>query len=109
MIILYIGVFKGFPADFKVTSVTGHVFETDFNKDIDTWKIDPVNILDLDTVRKPTDEKMTKHLAKVGEWCNVVVLWLDCDNEGENIWFEILDLISENLKSPKDDYVLRDN
>ena len=73
----YIGNFKGFPADFKVTSVTGHVFETDFSKEIDTWKLDPVNILELNTERKATDANMVKHLTKVGEWCNIVVLWLD--------------------------------
>ncbi len=40
---------------------------------------------------------MSSHITNVGKGIDYLVLWLDCDREGENICFEILDLIGNFL------------
>jgi len=35
---------------------------------------------------------MVSHLQKLANGMSEIVLWLDCDNEGENICFEILNI-----------------
>ena len=42
---------------------------------------------------------MEKHLSHLAKGKDVIVLWLDNDREGENICFEILDVIFDKLNS----------
>jgi len=40
---------------------------------------------------------MVNHLEKSAEGCEFLVLWLDNDNEGENICFEVIDIVNQFL------------
>ena len=43
---------------------------------------------------------MVSHLAKESKGIDFLVLWLDNDREGENICFEVMDVVEPNMKRP---------
>ncbi|XP_035514774.1 LOW QUALITY PROTEIN: DNA topoisomerase 3-beta-1 [Morone saxatilis] len=93
----YSGSFQGQPVRFRMTSVCGHVMSLDFIGKYNNWdKVDPAELFS----KAPTEKKeanpklnMVKFLQVEARGCDYVVLWLDCDKEGENICFEVLDAI----------------
>ncbi|XP_069476082.1 DNA topoisomerase 3-beta-1 isoform X2 [Ambystoma mexicanum] len=93
----YNGSFMGQSVRFKMTSVCGHVMTLDFIGKYNNWdKVDPAELFS----KAPTEKKeanpklnMVKFLQVEGRGCDHIVLWLDCDKEGENICFEVLDAV----------------
>uniref|UniRef100_A0A671RCG6 DNA topoisomerase n=2 Tax=Sinocyclocheilus anshuiensis TaxID=1608454 RepID=A0A671RCG6_9TELE len=95
----YTGSFMGQNVRFKMTSVCGHVMSLDFigKYFYNNWdKVDPAELFSKAlTEKKEANPKlnMVKFLQVEAKGCDYVVLWLDCDKEGENICFEVLDAI----------------
>lgn len=98
-IFTYSGTFKGHKANFKVTSVAGHIFSRDFPSKFADWSIDPSQLFHAPTVRKLEKQSraVASNLAGVSKNMDFMVLWLDCDKEGENICFEVLDVCKRNI------------
>lgn len=102
------GFFKGFPAQFKVTSVAGHMYSRDFDKSISKAKnMDPETLFDAETQPQAQSGAMVYHIQTVSKGCDILCLWLDCDKEGENICFEVIENCRQNLPSPCEDYIFR--
>jgi DNA topoisomerase-3 len=98
------GNFRGVPATFKMTSVIGHVLSIDFPSDYQSWeKVDPGTLFEAPTVKSEANPKarVCRHLQSEAKNCDALVLWLDCDREGENICFEVIDN-TEKWMRPKD-------
>ncbi|KAG7995301.1 hypothetical protein I3843_01G102700 [Carya illinoinensis] len=88
------GMFRGFHAHFKVTSVIGHVFSVDFPVTYQDWKVtDPSDLFYAPIIKAESNPKahICRHLNQEARGCGHLVLWLDCDREGENICFEVIE------------------
>ncbi|XP_034647313.1 DNA topoisomerase 3-beta-1 isoform X2 [Trachemys scripta elegans] len=101
----YTGSFVGQCVHFKMTSVCGHVMTLDFIGKYNNWdKVDPAELFSkAPTEKKEANPKLTmvKFLQVEGRGCDYIVLWLDCDKEGENICFEVLDAVLPVMNKPR--------
>ncbi|KAK5577233.1 hypothetical protein RB653_002173 [Dictyostelium firmibasis] len=77
------------------TSVTGHLMEIDVVEQFKPWaSCDPIQLFEA-PIRKsvPSDkEPLKKTLEREIKKADILILWLDCDREGENIAFEVLEV-----------------
>jgi len=97
------GTFQGKSAWLKITSTVGHVYTTDFKPEFQNWdKTDPLTLYGAPIVKNEANPKtrMPAHFQKEARGCQHLVLWLDCDREGENICFEVIKDAQPNLSSP---------
>lgn len=94
------GIFQGQPAKFKMTSVIGHVYSIDFPPTFQNWsQTNPADLFDAPTIKNEANPKarVCKHLQSESKGCDHLVLWLDCDREGENICFEVMSNCVQHL------------
>lgn len=93
----WVGTFDQQSVRFKFTSVCGHVNGLDFMGKFNSWdRVDPIELFTCPVEKKEATAKlkMPQFLASEARGCDYLVLWLDCDKEGENICFEVMDAVS---------------
>ena len=86
----FTGKFRGAAARFRVTSVKGHCFGLDFEQQYQSWDRPPAELFGAGTIKTPTSGAVLGHLRQEAAGCSHLVLFLDCDREGENICFEVM-------------------
>ncbi|XP_060059192.1 DNA topoisomerase 3-alpha isoform X2 [Erinaceus europaeus] len=76
-----------------MTSVSGHLLTHDFQMQYRKWQsCNPLVLFEAD-IEKYCPENFVdikKTLERESRQCQVLVIWTDCDREGENIGFEII-------------------
>ncbi|EDV28672.1 uncharacterized protein TRIADDRAFT_49643 [Trichoplax adhaerens] len=106
----YSGTFHGQQARFSVTSVCGHVYSLDFLPQYNNWDaVDPVDLYDAEVKKKDAnpDQNIVKFLKHEGQGIDYLVLWLDCDREGENICFEVIDIVKPVMRNSSSQNIFR--
>jgi hypothetical protein len=84
----------------RVTSVAGHVFSVDFPSQFQSWdSVDPAELFGAPVERKPQKGSVVKHLQDQARGVDFIVLWMDCDKEGENINYEVLSCCMHLMKT----------
>lgn len=87
----------------KVTSVTGHIEELQFEEKYNDWrKNNPVVLIESAGIIKKRDQSklgIVTNIKQLTTQCDDLVLWLDCDREGESICFEVLEICFEVKRS----------
>ncbi|XP_073504566.1 DNA topoisomerase 3-alpha [Phyllobates terribilis] len=76
-----------------MTSVSGHLLALDFQSHLKSWRsCNPVSLFDAEVEKFcPNDFlNIKKTLERDVRQCQALVIWTDCDREGENIGFEII-------------------
>lgn len=97
----YRGNFNNLSANFKVTSTCGHVMGVDFPGRFNAWhRTDPSELFNcpIEHIEANPKLNMPKFLASAAKGCDYLVLWLDCDKEGENICFEVIDAVHNSMR-----------
>jgi len=83
---------------FTVTSVKGHLFFREFPSQYqDRVATDPRTLFDAETLSIPTSPALVRLLQQLGTGIDHLVLWLDCDPEGENICFEVIRTVKPKM------------
>nr|AAW31721.1 DNA topoisomerase III alpha [Trypanosoma cruzi] len=78
------------------TSVAGHLMNDEFPPETRSWQNYPlVNLFTASITKhvKPEMEPVKKNLEALGRRSSNLVLWMDCDREGENICFEVMQVV----------------
>eukprot|EP00940_MAST-03C_sp_MAST-3C-sp2_P002319 g2319.t1 len=95
--------FRGEGASVVVTSVRGHLFSTDFPTEYQNRAAtDPRTLFKAPVLKIPTSAGLVRSLQQLGSGIDHLVLWLDCDREGENICFEVIRVVKPGMRRNRD-------
>eukprot|EP00775_Hariotina_reticulata_P013627 gene13627-13753_t len=86
---------NGSQCDMVFTSVAGHLMELEFPTQYKKWRgCSPLDLYTAPVIKDVPNDKqhLKEHLQQLARQCQWLVLWLDCDREGENISFEVIDV-----------------
>ncbi|KOS18766.1 DNA topoisomerase 3 [Escovopsis weberi] len=77
-----------------MTCVTGHLTNVEFPPDFKNWSHPPPeSLFDAPVIKNVSEDKkdIEKNIADQAKFARLLVIWTDCDREGEHIGQEIVD------------------
>ncbi|XP_047505102.1 DNA topoisomerase 3-alpha isoform X7 [Pieris napi] len=80
-----------------MTSVSGHLLTLDFDGAYEKWQsCNPLELFDAAVFKSCIEEyeEIKKTLEREVRGCQGLIIWTDCDREGENIGFQIIEVCS---------------
>ncbi|XP_026878009.1 DNA topoisomerase 3-alpha [Electrophorus electricus] len=81
-----------------MTSVSGHLLALEFKAHFQKWhSCNPVMLFDAEVEKYCPDNfvQIKRTLEREVRQCQALVIWTDCDREGENIGYEIIDVCKD--------------
>jgi len=89
--------------DRRVVGLSGHVVGLDFPPEYEEWRdVRPVELVDADVVKRPTQEAIVAALRSLARDADRVVIATDYDREGELIGKEAYELVRQETDVPID-------
>lgn len=85
-----------------MTSVVGHIIATDFAGDARAWSgCAPIDLFQAQICKKVDESKNTvaKNIRDEAKRAQVLMIWTDCDREGEHIGVEVLNIAKEGNRN----------
>ena len=71
-----------------------------FEQKYRNWRTDPEDLFScqLEKAECCPEAKVVEQLANAGHGVDYLVLWLDCDRVGENICFEVINIVAPVMR-----------
>lgn len=82
-------------ANMCMTSVSGHLLTQEFGAEYRNWqRVDPMRLFEAPITKAcpPNFADIKRTLEREIRGAHGLIIWTDCDREGENIGFEIIDV-----------------
>ncbi|KAM3961071.1 LOW QUALITY PROTEIN: topoisomerase 3-alpha [Aphomia sociella] len=89
-------------AQMVMTSVSGHLLALEFIGSYKKWQLcEPLALFDAPVEKYCPEnyEKIKRTLEREVRSCQKLIIWTDCDREGENIGFEIIEVCKATRNS----------
>jgi DNA topoisomerase III len=85
------------PHRMVTTSVRGHLASIEFGTEYGWSRCDPLSLFDapIETIYKDDMQPLKRMLERLSKTVDAVILWLDCDREGEAIGDEVMQVCVE--------------
>ena len=83
---------------YRVTSVLGHLMGVEFPESCKNWHATKMeDLFHVPVLKSPAENSLSiiQNLKQFCRDCNDLIIWTDCDREGEAIGFDIIDLCKQ--------------
>ena len=83
----------------RVTSVLGHIMGLKYPDHCKNWQqtdMESLYTIPLEKVPIENSKKVVENIVAQSRDIDHLIIWTDCDREGEAIGFDIIDLVKKN-------------